>query len=92
MPMPAHQHGRDACGQFVRAVPAGNALVAPEPVMPGSASPSWSRMTIATGKASGSVNRLLRHDSVRHMSVTTAMQGRTSAHHDTQRDNSKAAR
>jgi hypothetical protein len=42
--------------------------------------------------ASGSVNRWLRPDSVRHMSVTTAMQGLTAAHHDTQRDNSKAAR
>jgi hypothetical protein len=38
------------------------------------------------------MNRLLRPDSVRHMSVTTAMQGLTSEHHDTQRDNSKAAR
>jgi hypothetical protein len=38
------------------------------------------------------VNRLLRHDSVRHMSVTTAMHGLTAAHHDTQRDNSNAAR
>jgi len=42
--------------------------------------------------ASGSVNRLLRPGSVRHMSVTTAMQGLTAAHHDTQRDNNKAAR
>jgi len=43
-------------------------------------------------KASGSVNRWLRPDSVRHVSVTTAMQGITAAHHDTQRDYSKAAR
>src|SRR5450759_5862893 len=42
--------------------------------------------------ASGSVNRWLRPDSVRHMSVTTAMRGLTAAHHDTQRDNNKAAR
>ena len=42
--------------------------------------------------ASGSVNRWLRPDSVRHMSVTTAMQGLTAAHHETRRDNSKAAR
>ena len=42
--------------------------------------------------ASGSVNRLLRPDSVRHMSVTTAMQGLTAAHHETQRDSSKTAR
>ena len=42
--------------------------------------------------ASGSVNRSSCPDSVRHMSVTTAMQGHTAAHHDTQRDNSKAAR
>ena len=41
---------------------------------------------------SGSVNRLLRPDSVRHMSVTTAMQGLTAAHHGTQWDCSKAAR
>ena len=47
---------------------------------------------MAIGGASGSVNRWLRPDSVRHMSVTTAMQGLTAAHHDTQRDNSKAAR
>jgi hypothetical protein len=38
------------------------------------------------------VNRLLGPDSVRHMSVTTAMQRLMVAHHDTQRDNSKAAR
>src|ERR1022692_3987930 len=43
-------------------------------------------------EASGLVNRLLRPDSVRHMSVTTAMQGLTAAHHETQRDSSKAAR
>jgi len=42
--------------------------------------------------ASGSVNRWLRPDSVRHMSVTTAMQGLTAAHHEPQRDNGKAAR
>jgi hypothetical protein len=42
--------------------------------------------------ASGSVNRLLGPDSVRYMSVTTAMQGPTAAHDDTQRDNIKAAR
>jgi hypothetical protein len=42
--------------------------------------------------ASGSVNRLLRPDSVRHMSVTTAMQGLTAAHHDTQRNKRKKAR
>jgi hypothetical protein len=40
---------------------------------------------------SGSVNRSSCPDSVRHMSVTTAMQGHTAAHHETQRDNSKAA-
>jgi hypothetical protein len=38
------------------------------------------------------VNRLLRPDSVRHMSVTTAMQGLTAAHHETQRDKRKKAR
>jgi hypothetical protein len=37
------------------------------------------------------MNRLLRPDSVRHMSVTTAMQRLTVAHHDTGRDNSKKA-
>jgi hypothetical protein len=42
--------------------------------------------------ASGSVNRWLRPDSVRHMSVTTAMQGLTAAHHETQRDKMKKAR
>jgi len=37
------------------------------------------------------MNRLLRPDSVRHMSVTTAMQRLTAEHHDTQRDNTKKA-
>ena len=36
--------------------------------------------------ASGAVNRLLRPESVRHMSVTTATQRRTAAHRETQRD------
>jgi hypothetical protein len=38
------------------------------------------------------VNRWLRPDSVRHMSVTIAMQGLTAAHHETQRDKRKTAR
>src|ERR1035441_839038 len=38
------------------------------------------------------MNRLLRPDSVRHMSVTTAMQGLTATHHETQRDKRKKAR
>ncbi len=38
------------------------------------------------------MNRLLRPDSVRYMSVTTAMQRLTVAHHDTQRDSSKTPR
>jgi hypothetical protein len=38
------------------------------------------------------VNRSSCPDPVRHMSVTTAMQGRTAAHRETQRDNTKAAR
>ena len=42
--------------------------------------------------ASGSVNRLLRPESVRHMSVTTATQRLTAAHHETRRDNNKKAR
>ena len=50
------------------------------------------RMNRHNGRASGSVNRLLRPDSVRYMSVTTAMQRLTAAHRETQRDNSKAAR
>jgi hypothetical protein len=50
------------------------------------------RMIAATEESSGSVNRWLRPDSVRHMSVTTAMQGLTAAHHDTQRDKRKKAR
>ena len=44
------------------------------------------------GGASGAVNRWLRPDSVRHMSVTTATQGLTAAHHETRRDKSKKAR
>ena len=43
-------------------------------------------------RASGSVNRLLGPESVRHMSVTTATQGLTAAHRETQRNNSKKAR
>ncbi len=42
--------------------------------------------------ASGAVNRLLRPDSVRHMSVTTATQRLTAAHHETRRHNNKKAR
>ena len=38
------------------------------------------------------MNRSLRPDSVRHMSVITAMQRLTAAHRETQRDSSKAAR
>ena len=37
------------------------------------------------------VNRSLGPDSVRHMSVTTAMQRLTVTHHDTQRDSTKKA-
>ena len=44
------------------------------------------------GGASGSVNRLLRPESVRHMSVTTATQRLTTAHHETRRHNNKKAR
>jgi hypothetical protein len=36
------------------------------------------------------VNRLLRPKSVRHMSVTTATQGLTTAHHETRRHSNKA--
>jgi hypothetical protein len=49
-------------------------------------------MIAATEETSGSVNRSLRPDSVRHMSVTTARQGLPAAHHDTQRDKRKKAR
>ncbi len=38
------------------------------------------------------MNRWLRPESVRHMSVTTAMQGLTATHHDAQWDSSKKAR
>jgi hypothetical protein len=38
------------------------------------------------------VNRLLRPDSVRHMSVTTATQRLTAAQHETQRHSNKNAR
>jgi hypothetical protein len=44
------------------------------------------------GGASGVVNRLLRPESVRHMSVTTATQRLTAAHHETQRDNTEKTR
>ena len=79
MPLPAHQDGRDACGQFLREMRWSHLV----PVMPGPASPSRSRMTIATGKASGSVNRLLWPGSVRYMSVTTAAQRRLLTGDDT---------
>jgi hypothetical protein len=49
-------------------------------------------MTTADEGASGSVNRWLRPDSVRHMSVTTAMQRLTVAHHDTRCDSTKTSR
>ncbi len=52
--------------------------------------PCWA--TPGNRQASGSVNRWLGPDSVRHMSVTTAIQRLTVAHHDTRRDNSKKAR
>jgi hypothetical protein len=42
--------------------------------------------------ASGAVNRWLRPDSVRHMSVTTATQRLTAAHHETRRDKTQKAR
>jgi hypothetical protein len=42
--------------------------------------------------ASGSMNRLLHPDSVRHMSVTTATQRPTAAHHETRRDKTEKAR
>jgi hypothetical protein len=42
--------------------------------------------------AGGLVNRRLQPDSVRHMSVTTAMQRPMVAHDDTQRDSTKTAR
>jgi predicted GIY-YIG superfamily endonuclease len=38
------------------------------------------------------VNRWLGLDSVRYMSVTTATQRRTAAHHETQRDKAEKAR
>jgi len=38
------------------------------------------------------VNRWLQPDSVRHMSVTTATQRLTAAHHETRRHNNKKAR
>ena len=38
------------------------------------------------------MNRLLRPESVRYMSVTTATQGLTAAHHETRRHNNKKAR
>ena len=42
--------------------------------------------------ASCAVNRLLRPESVRYMSVTTATQRRTAAHDETRRDKNKKAR
>jgi hypothetical protein len=59
---------------------------------PASASPSPGRTTTATEEASGSVNRSSCPDSVRHMSVTTAMQRLTVTHHDTRCDSTKTAR
>jgi hypothetical protein len=88
MPMPAHQDGPEACGQFLREMRWSHLV----PVMPGPANSVTEPDDHRNREASGSVNRLLRPDSVRHMSVTTAMQGLTAAHHDTQRDNSNAAR
>jgi hypothetical protein len=50
------------------------------------------RMNHHNGRASGAVNRWLRPDSVRHMSVTTATQRLTAAHHETQRDKTEKTR
>jgi len=50
------------------------------------------RMNHHNGGASGAVNRWLRPDSVRHMSVTTATQRLTAAHHEPQRDKTEKAR
>jgi hypothetical protein len=81
VPMPSHQDGRRACGRLLREMRESHLAISiylPEP-----ASPSRRRMTMATGKASGSVNRLLRPGSVRHMSVTTAAQRRLLTDDDT---------
>jgi hypothetical protein len=79
MPMPAHQDGRDASWQFPRE----NALVAPGNGYPGPASPSRSRMTIATGRASGAADRSSRPESVRYMSVTIVVRRRLLTDDDT---------
>ena len=42
--------------------------------------------------ASGAVNRSSRPDFARYMSVTTALQGLTAAHHETRRHTNKKAR
>lgn len=44
------------------------------------------------GGASGAVDRWLRPEFVRHMSVTAATQRFTAAHHETRRHNNKKAR
>jgi hypothetical protein len=53
----------------------------PQRLLPGSLPIA---LTMETAGASGAVNRLLRPESVRHMSVTTATQRLTAAHHETQ--------
>jgi len=75
--------------------PVGHAWARPLPTsgLPG----AWralhrGRRPIEISGASGSVNRLLRPDSVRHMSVTTATRRLTAAHHETRRHNIKKAR
>jgi hypothetical protein len=79
--MPSHQDGRRACGRLLREMRGSHLAITSYP--PGPASPSRSRMTIATGKASGSVNRSSCPESVRHVSVTTAAQRRLLTDDDT---------
>ncbi len=90
MPIPVHRNECRSRRRILRACRT-REVASDRRVEPRKAA-SPGRMTTATGGASGSVNRWLRPDSVRHMSVTTAMQRLTVAHHDTQRDSTKTAR
>ena len=61
-------------------------------IFSGQVSLTGERMNHHNGGASRSMDRLIRPDFVRHMSVTTAVQGLTATHHETQRDKRKKAR
>ena len=89
--IPRYQQGSRDCPRS-RGPYAGQTSGPPVTFRRAGRAPHQGRRAIGNPGASGSVNRSLRPDSVRHMSVTTAMQWLTTAHHDTRCDSTKTAR